>query len=470
MSLLCSENKKKDNTMKTILTLENLEKVNHRKLLTKLYVAAQKDTHLHTLLESLILGSDAVMQEASLKKRINSIKRGRKFITYYESFKLAKTLEELLGDISDVEDKSVRLDLLKAFILTGSKVYGRTDDSSGTVQAVYHFAEEKWKEDAVVLDEERLYNDLMEMRVCEGFGVRDVFGDFVPDTVLVRIYEEIYTQSEGRVHEEEYGYYDQLNTLEICAHYLRAPQKYIDALKLFYKKFEDYHWFDIAKEYHYADMLEEALDALDKIGSLSPSNTKEYYAMRIEIYEKLGRPADVTRTYKHWYGQSKSAEVLKAYLARIEEPLREQVRQAALQDTEVMCFSQAMRFLKELDEKALASGYILSHQESLEAHYFYAKEFNSMIKWLRDDYPQEAMLLYRNSAEKSLEGAQSKYYPSAIWALEKMIGLEKGNEIREWKIEENRTYLARLVKEHERKIKFQSLLRESRVLSEVAFL
>lgn len=80
-----------------------------------------------------------------------------------------------------------------------------------------------------------------------------------------------------------------------------------------------------------------------------------------------------------------------------------------------------------------------------------------MTTWLQDGYPQEAILLYRDSCEKALKTSQSKYYPSAIKSLKQCVKLEASNDTLSWQIEDNLLYMEKLLDKHKRKPKFVQL-------------
>ena len=116
-----------------------------------------------------------------------------------------------------------------------------------------------------------------------------------------------------------------------------------------------------------------------------------------------------------------------------------------------------MQFFKSLDEGELASEYIWEHKDTLKTESFYANGLKSLIAWLKEEYPQEAILLHRDSAEKSLATSKSQFYPSAIKALKDALKIEEKNDTLSWEIEEGFMYMEKLINMHRKKPKFVQL-------------
>ena len=98
-------------------------------------------------IEALTLANDPVALSRVLGKRITSLRRGRKFIDYRESFNFARQLEALLADIeSGLLERSPEhaFDLVDRFLATAESVLNRVDDSGGAVGEVYRQAVLVW--------------------------------------------------------------------------------------------------------------------------------------------------------------------------------------------------------------------------------------------------------------------------------------------------------------------------------------
>ncbi len=98
-------------------------------------------------IEALTLVNDPVALTSVMRKRIASLKRGRRFIEYRASFDFARELEATLADIeSGLLERSPEhaFDLLDRFLATAESVLSRVDDSGGAVGEVYRQAVLLW--------------------------------------------------------------------------------------------------------------------------------------------------------------------------------------------------------------------------------------------------------------------------------------------------------------------------------------
>ena len=402
----------------------------------------------------MILSSNPKELIKSIKKDIASIRRGRKFISYYEAFDYADKIEDIADSILlMVEDEKVASQLFKELILTDSKVYLRSDDSAGAIQTSYAKAEDGWIGCLSVLSDEEIYADIMEMLVCEGFGVRGIFSEKIPKSVLEKIYEEFHASMKWGKSDS----FDTIHVLHLTAHYLRDPERYITASKLNRDPLLDTDMMDIAKEYQYAQDADGVLVLLNEIKIIDGYMADDFYGLQVWAYKALGQQLNMTLAYKNWYDMGKKPSILKKYLARLDGAMQTKVKNQALQDAQKLGFSEALQFFYSLDEKALASTYIEVHQKMLQTEHMYSDGLKKITNWLKDEYPQEATLLYRDSCEKALITSTSKYYPGAIKSLKECIKLENENDTLSWHIEENSLYMAKLLEKHKRKRKFVEL-------------
>jgi ribosome-associated translation inhibitor RaiA len=441
--------------MKNKITLENIKSISHDTLAELLYVQVNNDGILCSKIEKLLLKNDPKALIKSIKKEIASIRRGRKFIGYYEAFDFADKITNIVDDIGlMVEDDKVASELFKELVLTDSKVYLRSDDSSGAIQMSYAKAEEGWHGCLYALSDDEIYADIMEMLVCEGFGIREVFSDKVPDAVLQKIYDVTYEKLKTK---KSLDTFDDMQVLKACAHYMKKPQLYIKACTVDGSEISEIDRVVLAEEYKYANDPKATLDTLTEIKSIDEYRAKKFYELQIWAQETLGNSLEVTLAYKNWYTVTKSVDVLKTYLSRLDGVMQKQAKEEALNDAQKLSFSSAMHFFYSLDEQALASAYIWEHQNALETEYLYSNNLKKIANWLKEAYPQEAILLYRDSCEKALATSHSKHYPSAIRALKECLKIEKENDTLSWAIEENMIYMERLINKHKRKPKFVEL-------------
>ena len=441
--------------MKKTLTQKDIESLHHDSLVALLLSLANSNDDIYEKVEKLLLSDDPKALYKSIMKDISSIKRGRKFIHYGDSFAFSKKIAAIVEDITSFvdEDKSAAT-LLKALILTDSKVYLRSDDSAGVIQNAYALAEDDWKGRVQNAEEKHLLEDLLEMLLCEGFGIRDIFSKDFP----VRIYEKLYDSVllSYTLEAEQFEKSSYKHVLLSIAEYLCSPLLYIKTKELDSEPFVSHDYFDIAQQYQRVDDARKALEYVDKIEK-NWYQQEKVFALQVWAYGMLEEDENVTKTYKAWYEQKKSPETYKRYSERLEGKEKEKMLERVFEDIEALRFSEAVVFYHVLDEKRRCANFIMIHREDIETVYMNQRKLERFLAWLSDGYAQEAILLYRDICENALATKQSKYYGAAIWALEEMVKLEEIYHDIVWKIEDNHSYIDNLLEAHKLKRKFLEL-------------
>ncbi len=439
------------------IRLEEIETLDYKKVASLLYDMLDGNKELYGKLDKLILSANPKELIKAIKKDIASIKRGSKFIDYYNAFEFSKKIQHIVDDILlMVEDKKIASKLFKELILTDSKVYLRSDDSSGVIQTSYRQCLQGWFGCVEFMSEDELYRDIKEMLVCEGFGTRDVFNEAIPKTVLIKLYDEYFVLENHSTIDTD----DRVRLLKETAHYLSEPTRFINALKLNGEDFKDYELLEISKEYQYANMPKELLEELQKVKEVSSYNARSFYKLQVWAYSELQEPLNIILAYKNWYEKSREVSVLKEYLSLLDGEMYTRVKQEALTYAKSLSVGGALEFFYTLDEKKLANNYIFENQESLSESHLHDAQIKSIAKWLEKEYPQTLILLYRAVCEQALSQSISKYYPKGIKALKACLKLEKQHNINSWEIEPNESYMQKLIEKHKKKSKFVQLFNE----------
>ena len=449
------------------ITLEEIKALKHDTLCDILYGMIDTNHELHDKLEKMILSSDEHAFAKQMKKEINSLARRRKFITYHKSFALSKEIWVIVENIETFllhqGHDILASELLKMLMLTDVSVYERTDDSAGVVGDAYSYAEERWVKSITYMDNDTLYGEVMQLLLTDEYGCREVLSEALPKQVLQRVFDTYYDRFDDALDDEGYKEYEVMGILHRCAHYMGSPEHYIKASLLKSPTHDDSELLSIAKEYQYVDDVDNVMDVLHKIDSLPRHQLSEFFEMKIWVFDKKGNNTDKAAVYKEFYEKTKEVGVLLKYLEHLDdEELKEQERQKAIEEAKNLSFEEAIRFYKALDAKEMCADYIDSDTYELRTSSLYTKELEALLAWLRDDYPQETILLLRDVCESSLATKKSKYYGSSIWALEEMLDIEKeNNDTLSWHIEQNSEYIDRLLREHKNKRAFMTLYEET---------
>jgi len=434
--------------MKKSLTLEDIRSIDHDRLAGLLYELAMMDKAVYKRAEKLLLANDPKALLKSILKDINSIKRGRKFIHYGESFAFSKKIESIVNDIATlVPDDKDATRLLKALILTDSRVYLRSDDSAGVIQTAYGLAKDQYKQRSVkCLSDEELLSDLDEMLICEGFGMRDIFCETYPTKVYEMLYEKVLNHYDRENESFEKSSYH--HVLLSIAEHLRSPSLYIKTKKLESETFSSYDYFDIARLYQ---KIEDPTNTLKYLKNIEEDwfKIEDVYEMQIWAYDTLDKSEYATKIYKRWYEKRKSPEIYQKYIAKLKDKEKERIKKEVLQDIKSLPFAEAINFYHSLDEKELCANYISNHQDKIATEYLNDRFLKSFLAWLSDGYPKETILIYQDICEKALSSSQSRYYGTAIWALKEMQELS-----------DNSQYITKLLYKHRQKRKFMQMYEE----------
>jgi len=441
------------------LTIETISEIDHAVLSTLVYEEAKMNEAFARRLLRAGLRRDAKALERELKKAIVSIRRGRRFIPYRESFEYANAISDLADDIhNNVKDAVKQMELLEALIATDSKTYLRSDDSAGAIGSAYETALAYWRELIPSIDEERLYRAMSELMFCEGFGRRDIFTDAVPKTVVQRLYDTL----AQRTHRNEWEVSETLGALEVCAYYLQNPLLYEAALEQFHEPVEGYELIRLATIAEYAGDAEGVLAYLDALPRPGAGAWLEAYAsLRLKALEGLGRREEQRELLRYWFDQTASPTVLKRYLEMLEGKECREAKRSVLAQTHQKSFTDAMGVFQALDAGAEAVAYIFTQPEKVKTGYLGKRDLEALSQWLAEHDPQAAILLWRDVVQAQLETRQSKYYPYAVQALEKIASIIENRAIAQWKIEPQDRYLCQLFERHQSKRKFISLYLEA---------
>jgi hypothetical protein len=410
-----------------------------------------------TKIEKLHLTSNPKALAKVIKKDIASIKRGRKFIGYYEAFEFSKKIDCIIDDIESYlfdEDKTQASTLLKELILTDSKVYLRSDDSAGVIQSAYHRAEDLWKKCVIEQSSEQIYKDLYELLFCDGFGLRYVICESFPQEVLTRLYDEFYKSFDPKSDS-----FDTLHLLKDTAHALKSPKLYIKAIELYNKEFSNNDYLDIAKEYKFTDDAKSTLLWLEKREGES-YRMDEHFESIIWAYDSLKESQKAREELKKWYDRSLQVSVLKRYFKRLDAKELEMEKENIVKSTQELHPEKSMELLMSLDEKELCQEYILSHKSEINKSFMGDSFIKKIIKWIEPTSKESVLFLYRNMIDASLDSANSKYYPSAIKHIQSMLKIEPNNY---QNIISNKEYISKLLEKHSKKYRFMELF-ESKVM------
>jgi len=441
------------------ITFQHIESIDKKALAKILYEAIQFDDGLYKKVQSTLMKNDMPALQKQLTKRISSISRGRKFIEYRHSFELAKNIEMIVDDIKElVEDKAVALQLLKKLILTDENIFARCDDSSGSVQVSYSYAQDLYREYAPkYLDEKKLLKDLQELLILDGYGMRDILDESAPQNVLIALYNT--TLQTYLVYNEEYGGATYEHILQNIARFLKKPELYVEALQKKGIKLQDYKILDIALEYKAIEDETKTSEYLAMIQEIPVNGVSKYFEALLWCDEQRNDQLALTSHLRAYYEKTYQPSILKDYLSRLDGEFYTQEKQRILLKAQNLPFNVAINQFIALDAKEMCAEFIQKRLQNI--NYLRYHTIKDVEQFLGSKYVFVVIQLYRVQIEDLLKVANTKHYPTVVKALQKIEKLEKSSNVKPLQTESNQAYIQRLVEQHHKKKTLMRLLHKA---------
>ena len=137
----------KKNPRKTDDPKATLAELGAESLAAELLALAEWHPEVEQRVKLLLNSKNPAGLAKEIRRRITALKRGSRFIHYRESFALAKKMGAIVDAIESEllpSDPARALELADVFLKTDAKIYGRLDDSSGSVADTYRAAGIVW--------------------------------------------------------------------------------------------------------------------------------------------------------------------------------------------------------------------------------------------------------------------------------------------------------------------------------------
>lgn len=388
-------------------------------------------------------------------KKLNRLRRGRKYYDWKAAAELAWELEDMLEDLraADPEPKQ-GLELLAKFYACDRRTLERCDDSNGWVGSVFSetaaslFAElaqrcsdKAWVADLVF----RLYLE-------DDYGVRHgLLGlamDYLPEEEIKELIGRLIQCAKEN---PEMAFQCRLGA-ETLAEKLGDPRLFERAALFLRETHTPRVALEIAEVYLKAGEPETALEWLDKV----PRGWDEAKrnSLLYQAYEALGDREKLAEVAWRMFKNNRSVHKLNLLLRAIGEEWRgkvieEQVRE--ILGTDEFRYEDAS-FLIDLDRLAEAEVYIIRHRDRLDGYIY-----RPLLAWAKalegSGYLLGATVVYRALLESILERANTKYYHHGVRYLRKLEAL--AGRIRDWgELIPHREYFSGIREVHKRKRSF----------------
>jgi hypothetical protein len=425
---------------------------------------------LHLQIETLILRNDPAAFAKAISKRIQSVKRGRKFIDYYASYSFARGLESITRDIETgllESSPELAFGLVDKFLATAEKVLERCDDSNGDISGVYSDATLLWLTTASSWSnsKENWLERIYQLNQQNDYGVLD---SLLPNSHLLLSNEQL-NQLAWRYESElkmamkaptENGEFNLLTlkpsvALHSIAEALKDPELYEKATLINSPKPNDLQKKGIAKMYLQFEQVDKALEWLS-----SPWDSR-FSGDRLRLLDKAhlinGDYENLKQVRYQLYQMLYEYDDFKRYLDILDDTEKQAAREEAIKIAEqAKTFSTDVAMLFALDEAEIAQNLVLNNPIDASNCYYshlleFAKQFEIAL------LPLAEVACYRSLLLDILARAKSKSYGHAVKYYRRLTQLDI--EIEDYMVLETHEYFQeQLQLEHGRKKSFWARL------------
>ncbi|WP_163836330.1 DUF6880 family protein [Spartinivicinus ruber] len=398
-----------------------------------------EDRTLDLKIESLALRSNPEGLTRQAKSQIQSIKRGRRFIEYGESFQLAGRLSAIIDDIEQVilpHSPKSAFELTDLLLSIHSDVMNRVDDSGGVIGGEFLRANVLWLNAAKAWGNNNIdwlakIYDLVEQ---EDYGVLDAL---LPNANLLlneqqlrqlswRYENEIRTQlkKEGTHNSYTRPTFEliKLTTkLHQVAQALADPELYEHATLLLSPTPNSMQIQSLVEQYLLFNQAEKALKWLDQ-----PWTNDEItrYQLLNKVYELMNNKPKLREVREKIYQTTQTAEALNELIELLPEEEKQQVLSKAVDEAEqcnmLYIAIDKLVYLKQFEK---AQNLILKRFKELPSVPY--KRLNDYVKAFDKQKCLLAVIAcYRVLTDDILDNAHSKAYNHAARYLKKLIALD----------------------------------------------
>jgi len=478
---------------KTTLNAKNLESLGPAKLAELLLEISAGNAAAKRRLRLELVGAQSSGELAKeIHKRLAAIARSQSFVDWRGVRALAGDLDTqrraIVEKVAGADPKEA-LDLLWRFMALAGPVFGRCDDSSGTVIGVFREACSDIGDVAMKVkpDPAALVNQAYDALLANGYGQFDeliqvlapALGQSGLEHLKRRMIElsgrpvrkpaekdrvKVGWSSSGPVYADEMAERSRLSTVRYALQEIADALGDVDAfIEQHDKKARKMPRIaaEIARRLLSAGRVKEAWQTIEAAeprrgGSNWQWPELEWEDARIDVLEALERTEDAQVARYECFERSLSAPHLRAYLQRLPDFEDIEAETKALDHVQRSpSLLQALSFLISWPALDRAANLVLSRFRELDGDHY--EILNPAADALAGKYPLAATLLLRSMIDFSLTNARSSRYKHAARHLLDCSGLATG--IRSFgDFEPHDAYEARLRREHGRKSAFWSLV------------
>ncbi|MEW2912302.1 DUF6880 family protein [Leisingera sp. JC11] len=430
---------------KKTLNAKNLETLGAARLAELLIEISSGDATAKRRLRLELAGTFSPKEAArEIRKRITQIGRAQSFVDWRKRRALIKDLDAQRHAIVEkvmLDDPAEALDLMWRFLALANPVFGRCDDSSGTVIHVFHTAVENLAEIAAAASPapdilaDRMFTALQD----NGYGqYDDLIATLVPvlgetglahlKTLVEALDQAPVTQpakdeediigwgSDGPVYAREIAETSRKSTVDMALRDIADAQGDVDAyLARYDAKTRRLPGIaaSIATRLLAADRAEEALEILEAAETDGRRWVpQDWHHTRLEVLEGLGRGEEAQEQRWSEFERQLSTDDLRAFLKRLPDFEDVEAEDRALDHAgRHPDLLLALSFLIQWPAHDRAAALILERSEELDGnHYEY---LSPAADALSERHPLAATCLLRAMIDFTLNDARSSRYKHA---------------------------------------------------------
>ncbi|MCX4026842.1 hypothetical protein H0A36_25450 [Endozoicomonas sp. SM1973] len=456
--------------MKKEQLIAQLKQLNATELADFVISLLGEDRALDLRIESLALRSNPEGLTRQVKSQIQSIKRGRRFIEYGESFQLASRLAALIDDIEQVilpYSPKNAFELTDLLLFIHGSVMNRVDDSGGVVGGEFLRANVLWLKAAKAWGNESIdwLTKIYDLVAQEDYGVLDAL---LPNTHILlneqqlkqlawRYENEIRQQfkKEGTSNTTSRPTFELIklsSKLHQVAEALADPELYEHATLLLSAMPNSLQIKSIVEQYVLFNQPKKALKWLDK-----PWQADELTRLQLlnKVYELMNDKPKLREVREQIYQTTQTAEALNELIELLHEEEKQLVLAKAVDEAEqcqtLYIAVDKLLYLKQYEK---AQNLVLSRLDEL-ARTFYSRLTDYVKVFEKQHCLLAVVACYRVLTNDILDNARSKAYSHAARYMKKLIELD--NQIKNYQsLETAEQYYQTLQELHGRKRSFWS--------------
>jgi len=473
-------------TSKKTLNATNLEALGAERLAALLMEVSQGDAAIKRRLRLELVSTESPAELGKeIRKRLAAIARSRAFVDWRNRKGLVDDLEAQRRAIVDTVAKrfpSEALELVWQFLELARSVYERSDDSSGTIAAVFRAALGDLGEIAQAArpDSRRLADQVFRALVQNDYGqyddliqvLRPALGSVGLEHLKQRMValsagpvrkpaaqerQVVGWASTGPIYADEVAERSRVSTVRLALQDIADAQGDVDAYVAQYEervRKVPKIAAQIAKRLLAAGRAEEAWRTVEAAELRQGWPDFEWEDARIETLEALGRGDAAQAARWSCFERALSARHLRDYLMRLPDFDDVEAEQRALDHAERYdSLLQAISFLGSWRALDRAARLVTGRAKELDGNHY--EILTPAAEALAVKYPLAATLLLRAMIDFSLTQSRSSRYGHAARHLRDCAGL--ASAIADYgSFETHDAYVARLRREHGRKTGFWS--------------